>query len=75
MQSVTTDHQYRTRLEQVMKEEGRMQRWLARRTGIHETRISNYVTGRLTPGPTNRRKIAAVLKLDEADLFHHGGVR
>jgi len=58
----------RTRLAEVLADEGRSQRWLASRAGIHESHLSRIVNG-LPPGPDTQAAIAAALDRPVDDLF------
>lgn len=53
-----------TPLKRILDEEGRKQRWLARRTGIDESRMSNIVHGRI-PSDDEARAIAEALGRDD----------
>jgi ribosome-binding protein aMBF1 (putative translation factor) len=45
------------------------QRWLARRTRIHESIISLIVNGRLIPNQKQREAIARALRMQAEELF------
>lgn len=57
-----------TPLGRLLHEEGRKQRWLARRTGIDESRLSNIVWGR-HPSQDEAHAIAQALGRTVAELF------
>lgn len=40
--------------------DGRTNRWLAKKTEIHESEISRIISGRLTPTDAQKEKIEAV---------------
>jgi transcriptional regulator with XRE-family HTH domain len=59
-----------TPLARVLYEQGRRQEWLARMTGIHFARISNWARGAgYPPGERNARKVADALGLKVSDLW------
>lgn len=45
------------------------QRELARRSGVHETRLSLMVNGRLVPSESEANRIAEALKRKPSELF------
>lgn len=58
-----------TPLRRVLREQGRMQVWLARQTGQHPSEISDYVRGVHVPAQATRARIACVLGVDVNDLW------
>lgn len=57
-----------TRLQEILLEEGRRQKWLAERTGISEAQLSAYVRGLHVPDD-RREAIAEALGRTVADVF------
>ena len=45
------------------------QRWLARKTKIHESCISMIINGRLIPDAVQREKIAKALRMESEQIF------
>lgn len=45
------------------------QRELARRSGVHETRLSLMVNGRLVPSQSEANRIASALRREPFELF------
>ncbi len=58
-----------------IRTKGFRQRSLSRKTGIAESTLSLLVSGRLTPTPTQRAKVAKALEMSEGDLFPVNGAR
>lgn len=59
---------YRTRLQQILIEEGRRQNWVAERAGISPALMSSYVNG--LHAPQHRREaIAEALQRKVEDVF------
>lgn len=52
-----------------IKLSGRTQAWLAERTGISESYISGFVTGRRVPDAAQRAKICRALRVHESQVF------
>lgn len=57
-----------TRLKTILREEGRLQSWLATRVGIRQDALSRIVNG-LHCDQDVQAKIAAALGRDVADVF------
>lgn len=57
------------KFDQVMREQGRKATWLAEVTGYSPSLITLIRKGERTATPDFRRKVAAALEMDEADLF------
>jgi transcriptional regulator with XRE-family HTH domain len=62
-----------TALKRVLAEQGPTQRWLAARTGIHESTISRIVNDRENPGAADAKAIAKALgrTVTECGWPHH----
>ena len=58
-----------TLLAQVLRDQGRKQRWLAERIGTHESLVSEWVNGRRTISEHRARQIASVLGVPFYLLF------
>lgn len=63
------EHKYATRLQEVLRTEGRTQAWLARKTSIDEAQISLWTNGIRRPSIANQQKIALVLERNVKELF------
>lgn len=50
---------------------GEPQYALAAKAGMSETRLSRIVQGRIQPTPAERKKLAELLDVPEAELFDH----
>lgn len=61
-------HTYRSRLEQILVEEGRKQSWLVEKTGIDRTRLSFVVRGAHCE-EDERARIAETLGRNVEDVF------
>lgn len=59
----------KTKLKHKLEEEGKKQKWLAKRCGINESIISLIINGRYNPDKHQMAKISAALEMDEDDLF------
>ena len=57
------------KLKEAIKEQGRLIRWIARRTGISISSVYSYVEGYRNPSLNNALKIAEVLGLPVEKLF------
>jgi transcriptional regulator with XRE-family HTH domain len=57
----------------LLRDEGRSQRWLARRAGYSASHVHNVAAGNNPASAVFRAKCAAVLGLPERELFHDGG--
>ena len=60
---------YRTKLQLILKTEGRSQTWLAKRTGKSVGQINQYVLGEVEPGMKNMVLIAQALDRPVEDIF------
>lgn len=58
-----------TTLDQVMRDQGRQGKWLARQTGVSMSLVTRIRKGQRTPTPEFRAKAAAALGVSEPDLF------
>lgn len=58
-----------TLLTQFLRDQGRKQRWLADRLGVHESLVSEWVNGRRTISEHRARQIATVLGVPFYLLF------
>lgn len=58
----------RTRLGQILANEGRKQSWLAREAGIDTGMLSRYVNGMHCPDD-RKQAIAEILRREVADVF------
>jgi transcriptional regulator with XRE-family HTH domain len=58
-----------TKLRQVMEEQGRRHVWLAEQLGVSPSHVTRVMNGERTPGPAFRERAAAVLAVDEGELF------
>lgn len=58
-----------TLLAQVLRDQGRKQRWLASAIGTHESLVSEWVNGRRTIGERRARQIADILGMPFYLLF------
>ena len=61
------------KLKLQISQSGKRQYEVARLAGLNETELSQIVRERRSPTPDERRRIAAVLAVDEPDLFGSGG--
>lgn len=59
---------YHTRLDQILREEGRSQAWLARQVGVTRSRINEYCRGLHVPDG-KRAPIAEALGREIDDVF------
>lgn len=57
------------RIGQVLRDQGRKQRWLAEQIGTHESLISEWVNGRRTISETRARQVADALGIPFYLLF------
>ena len=53
-----------------LKEQGRKQRWLADRIGVHESVVSDWVNGRRTVDQHRAKQIAEVMDIPFYLLFN-----
>lgn len=60
--------EFKTRLQQVLQEEGRKQRWLAEQIGVDEAMVSRYASGLHVPDD-KQRLIARALRRRVRDVF------
>jgi transcriptional regulator with XRE-family HTH domain len=60
------------KLKLQISQSGKRQYEVARLAGLNETELSQIVRERRSPTPEERRRIAAVLAVDEPDLFGSG---
>jgi lambda repressor-like predicted transcriptional regulator len=58
-----------TLLKRALKEQGRMQNWLAAQVGCDPSDISNYVRGLHVPSERRRELIADALGMQISDLW------
>lgn len=58
-----------TLLAQVLRDQGRKQRWLAAEIGTHESLVSEWVNGRRTISEHRARQVAEVLGMPFYLLF------
>jgi transcriptional regulator with XRE-family HTH domain len=59
---------------ETLREQGRSQRWLAGKLGIHESYFAKYRAGILTPSPELIRTAGSLLGLPESVLFPYAEV-
>ncbi len=59
-----------TRLAQVLRDQGRKQRWLAEQIGTHESLVSEWVNGRRSISEARGRQIADALGIPFYLLFN-----
>ena len=59
----------RKKLKRILFEDGKTQRELAKQTGIHESLISHYNSGRFNLDEMMKAKIAVVLGRTEEEIF------
>jgi transcriptional regulator with XRE-family HTH domain len=64
----TTTAKPKTRLAQILEEEGRKQAWLAKKAGVDPGALSRYVHGLHVPDD-KREAIAEALGRDVVDVF------
>lgn len=62
-----------TPLRRILKEQGRMQIWLAQRVDVHPSEISDYVRGVHVPVEATRQQIARALDVPESTLWPQAG--
>ena len=60
---------YKTKLQYILKTEGRSQTWLAKRTEKSVGQINQYVLGEVEPGMKNMVLIAQALDRSVEDVF------
>lgn len=58
-----------TLLTQFLRDQGRKQRWLAERLGVHESLVSEWVNGHRSISEHRARQIAAILGVPFYLLF------
>jgi transcriptional regulator with XRE-family HTH domain len=63
------DYEPNLRLRHAIIDDGRLTRDIAQAVGVAAPYLSGIVTGRVTPGPATRARIADVLGHPEHDLF------
>jgi len=56
-------------LRQLLKEKKKTQRWLHEQTGISESNLSDYASGRKIMGTITMKTIATVLEVPMDDLY------
>lgn len=65
----------KTRLAQILEDEGRTQSWIARRLGVKRQQVGVWVNGAYEPVPATKAQIADLLGRDIDELWpeHAGG--
>jgi len=58
------------RLEEILKEQGRLNYWLADKADIHRNTITRIIKGSYTPGLDVAHRIAKALNLSIYDIWN-----
>lgn len=64
-----TDHKYNSRLKAAIKESGRLQYWIARKAGVTEFNLSQFINGHQQADTEEKRAIAKAIGRRAADIF------
>ncbi|MEM0519583.1 helix-turn-helix domain-containing protein [Aequorivita flava] len=57
-------------LKELLKSKGVKQKWLAKKIGVSEVTLSNWVKDKSHPSKGNLKKLSEALNIDEADLIN-----
>jgi transcriptional regulator with XRE-family HTH domain len=57
-------------LKEVLKAKGMKQNYLAKRIGVSEVTMSNWVKGKASPSKKHLEKLSKVLEIPEKEIVH-----